>query len=431
MAQQTGKRDDLSSGIKQADSSLFNLSGTTAQIGREPGGISMKAEPITKHVLILDTDEAFARLLVNELAKINAYSALIALSLDEARRLLSRKYLDLAFVSANLADEDAITVLRTLQPDLRLVLTVPTSQYRIPDLVANRMQGILIKPLLQMDLRPVLQAALRQPVWVKGVASKNGLPAKPKQLDTAVILSILQRANLGQLVQGVVFSQGQKLLAHWGETAEQVAADAAALAGAGDTHQRNPVQIQFAKLPARPDDLLLYTRIVTEDYLVTLLALPETPLRELRLRAEKLAAALLEALLGRVKPGDEKMVIDTGLLGKRRSFAIVWRPVRPLPQTMIIPIRRVFERLAAANACVLAHNDVQRELVHLVVHCPPSRDSLWASYLFKNGSENIIQQEYGMHTNLWETGYYAAEAAEPLSAAELNLFLETDKSVTL
>ncbi len=388
----------------------------------------MVEKPMTKHVLILDADEAFARQLVSELAQIDTYSTIIAPNLDAARRVLNRKYQDIAFLSVNLADEDAITVLRTLQPDLRLILTVPTSQYRIVDAVANRMQGILIKPLMQMDLRPVLKAALKQPVWVKGAAGKNGLPVKSKEIDTAVLVSVLQRANLGHLVQGVVFSQGANPLAHWGEMSEEEVASVAKQSGGDGSQERGPVQIQFAPLPSRTDDVLLYTRVVMENYLLTFLAVPETPLRELRLRAEKLSSTLLEALLGRVNVEEEETKIDTGLLGKRRSYAIVWRPLRPLPQSLIIPMRRVFERLAAANACVLAHNAVQPDLVHLVVLCPPAKDSLWASYLFKNGSENIIQQEYGVPTNLWETGYYATEANEPLSAAELNLFLETDKS---
>lgn len=387
---------------------------------------------MTKQVLIIDADESFARQLVAELANVHAYSAIIAPTLDAARRVLTRKYQDIAFVSSSLVQDDSVTMLRTLQPDLRLILCVPTSQARIPEAVANRVQGVLIKPLLQIDLRPVLQAALRQPVWVKGGGVRAALPMTPKMLDTAVILAILQKANLGHLVQAVIFSEGSRLLGYWGNLSEEVAV-LTVQAAAGDAQQeRGPVQIQFVKLSVYPDEVLLYTRLVTENYLLTLLAAPETPLRELRLRAEKLANAMLEALLGRVSVDDEeRMVIDTGLLGKRRSFAIVWRPIRPLPQSLLIPMRRVFERLAAVNACVLAHTDVRADLVHLVVLCPPGRDSLWASYLFKNGSETIIQQEYGVHTSLWETGYYATETTEPLAPAELNLFLETDKLTLL
>ncbi len=384
---------------------------------------------MTRQVLIIDADETFARQLVAELANVHAYSAIIAPTLDAARRVLARKYQDIAFISSSLAHEDSITMLRTLQPDLRLVLCVPTSQARIPDAVANRVQGVLIKPLLQIDLRPVLQAALKQPVWVRGGGVKAAGPLPmPKALDTAVILAILQKANLGHLVQAVIFSEGANLLAYWGALSEEAAATTIQAVVGDGQQERGPVQIQFVHLPAFPDEVLLYTRLVTENYLLTLLAVPETPLRELRLRAEKLANAILEALLGRVSVDDDaRMVIDTGLLGKRRSFAIVWRPIRPLPQSLLIPMRRVFERLAAVNACVLAHTDVRTNLIHLVVLCPPGRDSLWASYLFKNGSETIIQQEYGVHTSLWETGYYATETTEPLTPAELNLFLETDR----
>lgn len=388
-------------------------------------------QPMTKQVLILDADEVFSRHLVSELANIDAYSTIIAPNLDAARRVLARKYQDVAFVSSALANEDGITMLRTLQPDLRLILTVPTSQYRIADAIANRMQGILIKPLLQMDLRPVLHLALKQPVWVKGTAGKNGIPSQKKEIDAAVLVSILQRANLGHLVQGVVFAQREKPLAYWGDMAEAEITQIAHWSWGDEGVERGLVQIQFVSLPSRPSDMLLYTRVIAENHQLTLLAVPETPLRELRLRAEKLATPLLEALAGRTDVDEAEVKIDTGLLGKRRSFAIVWRPLRPLPPSLLIPMRRVFERLAATNACVLAHNDVQPDLVHLVVLCPPEKDSLWASYLFKNGSENIIQQEYGVHTNLWETGFYAAETSEPLSAAELNLFLETDKSIAM
>ncbi|MCZ7670100.1 MAG: transposase [Chloroflexi bacterium] len=89
-------------------------------------------------------------------------------------------------------------------------------------------------------------------------------------------------------------------------------------------------------------------------------------------------------------------------------------------------MRRALERLAATNGCGLQQVSVQPEPIHLVVTCPPGRDSAWAAYLFKNGSEEIIQQEFNVTANLWETGYYATESEEPLTETELNLFLERD-----
>ena len=114
--------------------------------------------------------------------------------------------------------------------------------------------------------------------------------------------------------------------------------------------------------------------------------------------------------------------------GRQKSYAIVWRPIRPIPKSLHIPLRRAIERLATANACTLGFTSVHEKLIHLVVTCPPGRDSTWAAYLFKNGSEDTIQKEYGVTATLWDTGFYAVESSEPLSEAELNLFLEREHS---
>ncbi|MCA9971815.1 MAG: hypothetical protein KC425_16435, partial [Anaerolineales bacterium] len=163
--------------------------------------------------------------------------------------------------------------------------------------------------------------------------------------------------------------------------------------------------------------------IVADGYLLTLAALPETPLREVRLRARQLTESLAEALRGGPGAGGIGVQIDTGLLGRRKSYALVWRPVRPLPKSLHVPLRRALERLALANACVITFIQVQAELVHMIVLCPPENDSSWAAYLFKRGAESMIQQEFGVSATLWENGYYAAESTEPLSAAELKVFL--------
>jgi hypothetical protein len=96
-----------------------------------------------------------------------------------------------------------------------------------------------------------------------------------------------------------------------------------------------------------------------------------------------------------------------------------------LPSHLHIPLRRAISRLAVANACVLTHVQVQVDLVQLVVTVPPGREASWAAYLFKNGSEQTIHQEFELRGSLWETGFYAIESTEPLSEAELNLFLDS------
>ena len=56
----------------------------------------------------------------------------------------------------------------------------------------------------------------------------------------------------------------------------------------------------------------------------------------------------------------------------------------------------------------------------------PGRTSRWAAYLFKEGAEKEMQQQFELATELWAKGYYGAESAGPLTDAELNLFLEAE-----
>jgi REP element-mobilizing transposase RayT len=87
-------------------------------------------------------------------------------------------------------------------------------------------------------------------------------------------------------------------------------------------------------------------------------------------------------------------------------------------------LRRALERIAKANACLLPHFDVTNQYVHLVVNCPPGRNSTWAAHLFKNGSERELQTQFQVRTSFWSPGHYAITSADPLSPAELDLFMQ-------
>jgi hypothetical protein len=87
-------------------------------------------------------------------------------------------------------------------------------------------------------------------------------------------------------------------------------------------------------------------------------------------------------------------------------------------------VRRALERIAIANACALTYVDVQAQLIHIVVTCPPGRSSGWAVHMLKSGSDEAIRREYGQTRPLWHVGHYARESNDPLSDAELNIFLQ-------
>ena len=376
-------------------------------------------------ILIIEPDKLFAARLVQALSQVKPVTVTVAADVIEASLLLSRQKRDLAFIPL-VEGVDTVQALRAVQPDLRLALMIASADEEAPAAYAGKVQAVLLKSHLETDLPAVLKQAANQPL----VMEAEGKPqtAELPSLETAVILSALQKANLGKLVQTAVFAQKTDLLAHWGELNITQAATIALIVGDKWEPGSGVTLVQFVHLAARAGDLLLYTRPVVDEYLLTLVALPETPLRELRQQSGKLIAGLRQVLRGKTLLEAGAEIAADPADGERKSFAIVWRPVRPIPKSLHIPLRRAIERLATANACRLSHVHVQEQLVHLVVACPPGRDSAWAAYLFKNGSEDTIQREYGVAATLWNTGFYSIESTNPLSRTELNLFLEREYS---
>ena len=382
-----------------------------------------------KHILVLEPDRTFALRLTHALGRTGDFNVSIVPTLKEACLQLVQTDQDLAFVPVA-EGAKIIRSLRAVQPDLRVILVMPSGDEEIPVTYSGTVQGVLIKSLVDVELETLLENVARRPMVQTGqLAGTAVLQNAIRSLDTATLISTLQETHLSRLVQAVVFAEGSKLLAYWGEVNEGEAATVALYVGDGWTGDNLPSRLQFIHLPARAGDLLLFTHQVTGDYLVTLIGLPETPLTEVRQQARRMAKKLKATVEGRV-------LAHTGLLGngfglgKRPSYVIVWRPVGLLPNHLHIPLRRAMSRLAVANACILTHVQVQADLVHMVVTVPPGRDDSWAAYLFKNGSEQTIQQAFELKGSLWETGFYAVESVEPLSETELALFLDDSSELT-
>lgn len=375
-------------------------------------------------ILILEPENHFAAQLVHTLSQLGSYAISVVPTLKEACLQLVQGHKDLAFIPV---DEGAkiIRSLRAIQPDLRLILVTPTADVEIPVTYSGRVQGVLIKDLLAVDLPTILQEAFTQSFYIRQPALLKGSPQTGK-LDTAVLVSTLYQADLGRLIQTVVISRKQKLLAYWGDLNEREAATVALHIGRDWPEAPVPARLQFVHLPARAGDLLLYTCHLAEGYLLTLVALPETPLSNCRQQAEKLIPPLKLIVTGQAGEAITSLGLVHGEEKRhgRVSYAIVWRPIEPLADALLAPLRQALLRLATANGCVLIHINLQPGISHIVATCPAGRDAGWAASLFKNGSEQILQQEYGVVVSIWETGYYATESAKPLSQTELNVFLD-------
>ncbi|MFQ5398032.1 MAG: response regulator [Anaerolineae bacterium] len=379
---------------------------------------------MTWRVLVLERDQAFAARLTSLLSESRGAVVSVVSTVKEACLLLMEHPRDLAFVPIT-EGHKIVRTLRAVQPGLRLILLAPAADDEILEGFAGHVQGILLKPNLEVDLPSVMENALGLPVPVNGVGH-NGGGTHASHPDTAVVIAALQQARLNRLIQTAVFAHGKKMLAHWGELNAYEAKTVALRVGDGWQNSSPKVRVRFLHLPAHAGDLLLYTQRVSGEYVLTLVARPETPLTELRVRADELATNLLEIISGKRVVGFTVESKSPEVTSEQKTYAVLWRPVKSLPAALQGPIRRAIERLADANACELRYLNVDADLIHLVVTCPPERGSTWAAYLFKNGSEATIQQEFKVPASLWETGFYATESAEPISGHELTLFLEHD-----
>lgn len=374
-------------------------------------------------ILIVDTDIKFAERLRKALNQLgDAHTVAHVQTAVEARMFLASQPQDLAFVPPDPQGE-GMMALRSIQPDLRLVLTAPTVDFTLPEVYAGQVQGVLIRPFLLFDLEEVVRQSLTQPAAASAFTSRPDY-TNGHWRDSSAVIDALKKVNLGELVKTAVFTRGARLIGYWGDLTDAEATATARHVGHTWNGSDHRIQIQFLHLPAHSGDLLLYTRYIIDKFLLTLVSLPETPLNELRRRADQLANILRDTLTG------EAIMLDPPVVepSERTSYAVVWRPVNPLPSALHIPLRRIIERLASANGCVLSYIKVRAELIHLVVNCPPEHSSSWMVVLFKSGTEEAIQKEYGVSINLWEPGYYAEESAEPLTEAALRLFLQKHRN---
>ena len=363
---------------------------------------------MTKSVLIIDEDKQFATNLWTALRQLGDYKITTARTLNQACLALIQETQDLAFLPLP-NDDRPIRSLLVLQSDLDIVLCTPSIiETQPPEKVANKTRGILPKDRLDTALPGLLSIIFEQTT-----------PSTEEPTAHAAI----HTGTLGPRVQAAILLKQGELITHWGKLSKTEANLVAKTVTTDWADTEKTSQVQFFRLPEQGNILLLYTRTISaqgvtnkkKQMLLTLVSAPEVSLSWLRARADKLVGNLGNVM----KTTAVSLAKPTA-----PSFAIAWRTQQPIPKTRIIPFRRILERVAIANACALTYIDVQPQLIHTVITCPPGRNSGWATHTLKSSAEEVIQQEYQETRPLWEIGHYARESSEPLTPAELNIFLQ-------
>ncbi|RMG99288.1 MAG: hypothetical protein D6706_05750 [Chloroflexi bacterium] len=363
-----------------------------------------------RHALVLEPDQNFASRLVAALGQIGVFAVAVVHTINEGVSQLARQRFDVAFIPVS-SDARAVDLLRQVQPDLRLIVTTPSPDYALPEVYLGNVQGVLLRSHVQADLAAVVAEAMKQPL-PQGVADSS----PEKQGETAVFDELLQQIRIGRRIQAVVLTKGDRLVTFHGYLHRH---EAILIASKVSETRFRTTRIQFLHLPGRAGELMLFTRHISQSYFLTLAAMSEVSLSWLREQSNRIMPALARLVKGAVPPhlAEEKRL-------ERQSYAMVWRPIRPLPASLQVSLRRALSRLAEANHCELHYLSVNPLFIHMVVTCPPGRDSTWAAYQFKNGSEEIIQQEFGVTVRIWEPGFHATASSNPLPEPELSLMLQ-------
>jgi len=376
-----------------------------------------------KQLLILEPLENFQQKLVEALRAAGKYGLTVTENFQDGLLGLAEKRHDLALLPAELAiSTSLISDMRQVQPDLRVVLLTSGQSTEELGAALVQSQGALLRQQLSQDLDNVLAAALKKNVQLESLDEHSAL-------DSDVVMPFLQQLEIGENIQTMMLAHPSGVIALRGELTLAQATAIALLVRRTWADASYPVQIQFFHIPGQTGDWLIFSRAINDTYVVILVAWPHAAVSLLRAQAEELVYALGHLVAGKFEVEQAAMLQIAGNSPRdSKTYAMVWRPIDRLPGFMHIPVRRTLERIAQGDACIIRSLAVTSELVHMVVTCPPGRNTIWVAHVFKSGSETEIREQFGVKATLWAKGYYATESSEPLSEAELNLFLERSQA---
>lgn len=403
-----------------------------------------------KRVLVVESDEEQNRKLSEAIEARGEFSVSRAATVREACLLIAQEPFDLAFIPG--ADVlSARQALHAMQPELDLAVVMPGEPVDVAALDAEDLRGVVFTDAPEAGLQDILGDAVKETVspdddtvldvgpepsvadtQVTTVAAaveetivSEPLPAIEAEEDDDDRLRRALEAIVTdeKIVGGVVLSYGEIIASAGSLTGQQTTAIVRRI---GLTwRDESTALLQFIRPPDRTSDLLLFTRPLHRNHLLTLAVKPDYHVGKLRRAADELARALMGADVQRRAEGEEPPVapeqrppVETD----QRSFALIFQPRRPMPAAMRAAVSTALYDVAEEAGLNLHFQQVDGGLVHLVTTCPPQRGSGWLARLYKEGVEERIQDQFGVSAQMWRRGFYATESDLPLSDAELKLF---------
>lgn len=404
-----------------------------------------------KRVLVVESDEEQSRKLSEAIEARGAFSVSRAATVREAFMLIAQEPFDLAFVpGADLSS--ARQALHALAPDLALAVVMRGEPAQVPELETQELRGVVFTGAPDEGLEKVFggeseasgspaeqppsetttepsaaETQVATPVAVADETIVSGAPSAVESEETGDRARRVLESTVDSeaLVGGVLTLSGDILAAAGALSAEQI--EAIVRRVSLTWRDESTALLQFIRPPDRASDLLLFTRRVQGQQLLTLAAKPDFNVGTLRRAAGELAHRLAGTEPQRPKDHGPVVAIEEQVAdapSAQRSFALLFRPRRPMPAAMRAAVSTALYDVAEEEGLNLHFQQVDGQLVHLVTTCPPGRGSGWLARLYKQGVEARIQDQFGVPAHMWRKGFYATESELPLSDAELKLFTE-------
>jgi len=257
---------------------------------------------VTRRILIVDANEAFATMLRQGLEEMEDVEASVAATGREALRAVAATEYDLVIVDLDLPDVEPTLLVRTLRrehPPLKLAV-IPLVGEEVPSELADvELQGALPKPFFLPELPGRIRALLAEPADVRPVVRR---PAPPVQEQIPQVARLMSRLAQEVGAEAVLLTQGETLLAHAGRLPEEeVAVLASVVCDSWRTSARvaqilGKEQLRFEQ-SIEGAEHLLYSLALSDDLILSVVVRGKVPLGMIRHRSKE-TAEVIRGLVG-------------------------------------------------------------------------------------------------------------------------------------